>query len=303
MKVIGHQNILQYLEKSSQAGKISHAYLFFGPDRIGKKTVALEFIKLINCLGKEKPCSTCRSCRDIDNDTHPDLILIGPVKKEVQIGQIRDLNWRLSLQSHSSPFKAAIIDKAHLMNQEAQNALLKTLEEPRGRAVMVLVTAFPELLLPTIASRAEKIRFLPPPREEIKKYLKEKKVSDGLAEKLISASLGKPGEIIDFLTDSKKLKEREQKIQELEKLIRSPLSDRFQYAKKESQDLKDLTRTLDVWLRYFREKLLSSFGQKNPKIPIKKQKKIINLIQDINFLISKTEVNRRLALEILLLEL
>jgi len=300
--IIGHYRVWQFLKKSVEAGKNSHAYLFFGPDRVGKKRVALEFIKFLNCQGKEKPCQSCRFCKEIEQGSHPDLILIEPEKKEIQIAQIRSLSWKLSLQSHSAPYKTALIDKAHSMNLEAQSALLKTLEEPRGRTTIILVTAFPELLLPTIVSRTEKIRFSPVAKEEVVNYLSKQKVSKELAEKLLSVSSGKPGEIIEFLNDPKKLEEREQKIKELKKLINSPLSYRFQYAKKESEDPMNLIATLNVWLRFFREGLFSRGDQLLEKYSIHKLKKIVNLIQDISFLISRTEVNRKLALEILFLE-
>lgn len=305
MYIIGHNRIWQFLKKSIEAGKTSHAYLFSGPDKVGKKTVALEFIKLLNCQEgsfQKRPCQSCRFCSEIERGSFPDLALIEPEKKEIQISQIRNLSWKLSLQPHSAPYKSAIINEAHLMNKEAQNALLKTLEEPKGQAVLILITAFPELLLPTIISRTERIRFSPVAKEEIENYFKQRKVSKEEAEKLLSISLGRPGEVIDFLDNPSKLEERERRIKELGKLINSPLSFRFQYAKKESEDIKVLMETLNIWLRYFREGLVSKPDQVLEKYSSQKLRKIINLIQDISFLISKTEVNRKLALETLLLE-
>jgi len=302
-QIIGHQRVWQFLKKSVEAEKISHAYLFFGPDRIGKKRVALEFIKLLNCQEINGPCQSCRSCKEIEKKSFADLILIEPEKKEISISQIRNLNWGLSLQSHSAAFKSALIDEAHLMNLEAQSALLKTLEEPKGRTVIILITAFPELLFPTIISRTERIRFLPVSQEEIKNYLKKQGVSEKKSEELISISLGKPGEIIEFLSYPQKLEERVQKIKDLKKMVDSPLSVRFQYAKEESQNPKVLIETLDIWLRYFRGSLFSVPEQRPNKYSLLKIKKIINLIQDINFLLSKTEVNPKLALEMILLEL
>jgi len=304
--LIGHHHIYQFLKKSNEAGKVSHAYLFFGPERVGKKTVALEFIKLLNCQEKnvyKKPCQSCQFCKDIQKESHPDLIVIEPVKKEIQISQIRNLSWKLSLRSYSASFKTAIIDEAHLMNREAQSALLKTLEEPRGQTAIILITAFPELLLSTIVSRTERIRFSPVAKEEIEGYLKQRGVSKEKSDKLLSISLGRLGEIIDFLDNPQKLEERDQKIKELENLISSPLSYRFQYAKKKAENPQALKEIFDVWLRYFRDKLFFTLDGSSEKYSLKKLKKVINLIQDINFLISKTEVNRRLALEILLLEL
>ena len=306
MEILGHHRIWQFLKKSAEIGKISHAYLFFGPDKVGKKTTALEFIKFLNCkesnLTKE-PCQQCQSCKALQKKSQPDLILIEPKKKEIQISQIRELSWRLSLRPYSVPFKSAIIDEAHLMNQEAQNALLKTLEEPKGQTVIFLITAFPELLFPTIVSRTERIRFSSVPQKEIRDYLKEQGVSEEKSKNLISISLGKPGEIINFLSHPQKLEDRTQRIKDLKELINSPLSFRFQYAKRKAQDPKALKEILNLWLRYFRNNLFSVLGRPSEKYSLPKLKKIINLTQDIIFLTSKTEINPRLALEILLLEL
>jgi len=304
MRIIGHNNIWQTLKKSAETGRVTHAFLFFGPDKIGKKTLALEFVKLLNCQReKNNPCQNCLSCKEIDKRSHPDLVFIEPRKKEIQISQIRDLNWHLSLRSSVSPFKAAVIDEAHLMNEEAQNSLLKTLEEPRGNTIIILVTSFPELLLSTIISRTKRIRFTSVSEKEIRDYLKEQEVPEKEMKELISISLGKPGEIIEFLSNPDKLKERNKIIKDLEDLSTSPLTIRFQYAQKMAKDPKKINRILNIWLRHFRNELLLSLKDRDNRESVKKLRKMINLTQDIGFLLSKTEVNSRLALETLLLEL
>lgn len=303
---IGHRKVWRFLNKTIETGKISHAYLFSGSDRIGKRKIALEFIKLLNCQEKKaenKPCQLCRSCREIEKKSFADLMFIEPEKKEISISQIRNLSWKLALQSHSALFKSVIIDEAHLMNLESQSALLKTLEEPRGRVVIILVTAFPELLFPTIVSRTERIKFSPVSKEEVKNYLKEKGVSEEKSEELIYLSLGKPGEIMDFLNYPQRLEERIKKMKDLKKIISSPLSFKFQYAKEESRDSKALIETLDFWLRCFRTSLFLDTEKRLGGYSLPKIKKIINLIQDVGFLLSRTEVNPKLALEIIMLEL
>ncbi|MCX6764395.1 MAG: DNA polymerase III subunit delta' [Candidatus Nealsonbacteria bacterium] len=308
MEILGHHSIWKFLKNSAEYGKVSHAYLFFGPERVGKKTIAFEFIKLLNCQEKNfknKPCEKCQSCKDLERKSHPDFILIEPQpeKKEIEIAQIKNLTWQLSLKKYYSPFKAAIIDSAHLMNQEAQNCLLKTLEEPKGQAIIILTTAFPELLLPTIVSRTKRIRFSRVAKKEMENFLKNKEISEEKIKKLISVGWGRPGEIMDFLNNPEKLKVREERIEELKNLIGSPLNVRFEYAKKITQDAWQLKEILDIWLEYFRNNLFSLVGSSDEKKSFLKLKKNINLIQDINFLLSKTEINPTLALENLLLEI
>jgi DNA polymerase III subunit delta' len=308
MEILGHKSIWKFLKNSAEHGKVSHAYLFLGPERVGKKTVAIEFIKLLNCQEKNlknRPCCSCQSCLDLEKKSHPDFLLIEPEseKKEISIAQIRSLAWQLSLQKYYAPFKAVIVDEAHLMNQEAQSCLLKTLEEPKGQAIIILVTAFPELLFPTIVSRTKRIRFSRVASKEIENFLNVKKIPEETIKKLVSISWGKPGEVMDFLNNPEKIKEREEKIKELKDLSLSPLNMKFEYAKKITQDPRQLKEILDIWLEYFREALFFSVGSPDEKKSFLKFKKIINLIQDINFLLSKTETNPTLALEILLMEI
>jgi len=260
----------QFLKKTAELGKTPHALLFYGQDACSKRTLALEFIKLLNCEAKkfkDRPCLACRGCQDIERNTHPDLTIIEPEEgKEIRITQIRDLQNNLSLKAYSAPFKAAIIDKAHLLNQEAQSAFLKILEEPKGNSLFILISEYPEMLLPTILSRVERLRFYSPPVRE-------------------------------------RSKEEKEAIDEIIELSRKNLLARFQYAKTMAEDSADLRGVLDVWLNYFRETLLATINGKPGDYSVLKLRKILKTIQNITFLISTTNVNPRLALEILMIEL
>ena len=325
--IVGHQKQWEFLRKSAEMNRISHAYLFFGQSQLGKKTMALEFIKLLFCQrtphhfsGSSSDqtnftksgggCQICRSCQDIQKGINPDLLLIQPQKREIQISQIRELNWRLSLRPYSAPFKVAIINEAHCMNSEAQSCLLKTLEEPKGKTILILITEYPELLFPTILSRVQKIRFFPVPKSEIEDYLQNQGVSSKEAQKIALFSFGKPGLAIDFLSDPQKLENQNQKIREIEKLSQSDLSFRFQYVKDLISQKQNLKEILDIWLRYFREVLLlalspqpSALSQPLQDYSLLKLKNTLQAIERINFLISTTNINSRLAFEILMLQL
>src|SRR4030042_3169271 len=167
--LIGHQKQWQYLKKLAESDKLAHAYLFCGQEKLGKKTIAVEFVKW---LFKD----------DVIKRQHPDFIFIEPVKKEIQISQIRECIWRLSLKPSVAPFKIAIIDEAHCLNQEAQSSLLKTLEEPKGQTILFLITEYPEGLFSTIVSRCQTLKFYPVKKEEIENYLRSQKISENLIE-------------------------------------------------------------------------------------------------------------------------
>ena len=246
----GHQKQWQFLKKSAELGRLPHALLFYGQKGLGKKALAIEFSKFL--IGKTSP---------------PDFILIEPQGKEIQIAQIRSLIQGLFLKPYIADFKIAVLNKAHLMTQESQNCFLKFLEEPTDKTYLILITEYPAMLLPTILSRVQKLRFFPEKDFEIE--------------------------------DNKDL------ISDLVKMSESDLASRFQYAKNISTE--DLRGTLDIWLRYFRKIFINRLtGQRTEdfnQYSLTKLKDIIRQIQSTNYLISTTNLNPRLALEILLIEL
>lgn len=281
--IIGHKKQQQFLKKIIASGKIPHALLFTGPEGIGKKTIAQKVISDIfggNIL------------------RHPDFILIEPEGKQIKISQIRDLNWRLSLKPIKAPFVSVLIQNAHLMTREAQNCFLKTLEEPKAETVLILITQHPNFLLPTIVSRCEIIKFYPPKEKEIRDYLQERGAKKEEIEKILKLSLGRPGLAVKLFENPQQLKEREEILKEFIKMPKSSLALRFNYAQKLSKK-ENLREVLDIWLSYFRNILIS---QKN-KVEERKIIKFVNLLQETIFLIMTTNVNSRLALEVLLMEL
>jgi len=308
--MIFHQKQWQFLEKTVELDKISHAYLFSGQKDLGKKIFAIEFAKLLNCQAldlKKKPCHVCRACRDIQKEIYPDVLLIEPSGREIKISQIRELVWNLSLKPYSASFKIVIINDAHLMNKEAQSCLLKTLEEPKGSSLLILITPFSEMLLPTILSRVQQVKFRPLPRKEIKKLLQEEGAPPELAEKIASISLGRPCEDLNLFLNPDKLRERERRIKEIIKISNSSINVRFQYAEELARQ-SDLKEILETWLRYFRGGLLAKSKNDRRSLPTSgfsflEIRKIIGFLQNNIFLIFNTNINKRLALENLFIEL
>ncbi len=296
--ILGHQKQWNYLKRIAESKRIPHALLFSGQAHLGKKTIAFEFLSLV--FGQN--CSH-----------HPDLTIIEPAGKEIQIAQIRDVIWRLSLKPYSGFLKAVILDEAHLMNEAAQNCFLKTLEEPKGESVLILITQHPEALYPTILSRCEIIKFYPVGQRKIEDYLESQGIKEKEAKIVSQISQGRPGLAVDFLTNPQKLKERAEKIKELIILANSDLALRFQCAKDLSKSA-DLRETLNIWLYYFRNILLSKLNNgirlpdarlpslRLPPYSFLKLREILRKIQSTISLISNTNVNPRLALEVLMLE-
>ena len=340
--VIGHQQQRHLLSQIAESGKIAHGFLFFGPRALGKKKIALEFVKSINCKDRDiekGPCQKCYSCQGIEKLLHPDFLLIQHQDKEIKISQIRDLGRKLSLRPSQFSFKTAIIDEAHLMNLDAQAALLKTLEEPSGNAILILVTEHPEMLSLAIRSRVQRIKFGQVAKKTIEEYLAAKGLAIDEIGLISLLSLGRPGIAIDLSQNKEKLKQEAQTLKDLAEIIgfRSGLSDRFQYAKRISQESKAFSKNkeqenneaslqadrsrnlLESWLIYFRESLFFKMGldsyfnansealartrELTKRYSLGKIIKIINTIQDTFLSLATTNVSHRLALEIMMLEL
>ncbi|MEA3452970.1 MAG: hypothetical protein U9Q96_01365 [Patescibacteria group bacterium] len=308
--IIGHQKQRSFLKKSIENDRVIHAYLFYGPAKIGKKAIALEFIKsLFN--SKE------------ESNIVSDLTIIGPehstdkkgeikeaIKAIIPVAKIFDLKTKLSLSAIGDDYKAAIVDEAQAMSRDAQTALLKLLEEPKGKTVIILLAEHLEQLLPTIVSRCQSIRFDLLRSGEIEKYLLQQDLSTKKAQEISWLSFGRPGLAIDYLNGPEKEKFQREKIQRINQLVNSSLKIRFQYAEKLSKKRDETNKTLDLWLNYFRELLLNKFGEKNipadfqeKSYSIEYLKKIIDLIEKIKLVLSRTNINPRLALEVLLMKI
>ena len=286
--MIGHEKQQKLLRQSAEKGRLSHAYLFSGPSQVGKKTAALEFASFL-------------FKGELKNNRHPDLILVEPDSEsgEIEIGQVRDLIWKLSLKPYSAPLKVAIVNMAQAMNMESQNCFLKTLEEPKKDTLLILIAEYQKSLLPTILSRCQIINFQPLSQKEIEKLLLERGLALEKAKEISLISLGRPGRAIDFL-DSQKLDEFKKNMKTAAGLALADIADRFQYAK-EIALKENLKEILATWLFYFRNLLLEKCSSMSPDTL--RYLNILKRIQETNYLISNTNASARLALEILMLEL
>ena len=179
-EIIGQERVVDALRRSIAAGRVAHAYLFEGVAGCGRRTTALALIQTLFCSAAVHgdACGVCPSCRKMAAGTHPDIQRLEPLpdKRDITIEQVRELQQALALRPFEAGRKACLIEPAERMSQGAANALLKTLEEPPGHAVMILLSTQADLLLPTIRSRCQHLRFSPLDRDALTELL----VRDGL---------------------------------------------------------------------------------------------------------------------------
>ena len=173
-EIIGHEDIIQHFKRSIEMGKVSQGYIINGEEGSGKKTLTRAIIKTMECEeGGTEPCCKCKSCKQMDTDNQPDVTWVTHDKPNViSVEEIRDqVNKDITIKPYSSRYKIYVIDDAQLLNANAQNALLKTIEEPPEYAIIFLLTSNIDKILPTIISRCIVLNIKPVRERDVLDYL------------------------------------------------------------------------------------------------------------------------------------
>lgn len=172
--IVGHEQIIEHLKNAISMGKVSHAYILNGPDFSGKKMLADAFARALQCEENDpEGCGNCKSCHQAEDYNQPDIIYVQHEKPNlIGVDDIRvQLNNSIVIKPYSSRYKIYIVDEAEKMNQQAQNALLKTIEEPPAYGIILLLTTNADSFLPTILSRCITLNIRTVKDEVIKNYL------------------------------------------------------------------------------------------------------------------------------------
>ena len=201
-EIRGNIPLVEQLKTAANGGKVSHAYLFIGGAGAGKGLIANTFAKALQCEGTEKPCGQCRSCQSFDHGNHPDIIYVRGEKKNIVVDEIREqILETVDLKPYHYQKKIYIIEKADTMNVQAQNAILKTLEEPPAHAVFLLLAERAEAFLPTILSRVVTMKIRPLSEGTVAAYLMEHGLLEEESHVLAAYAQGRIGQALELKED------------------------------------------------------------------------------------------------------
>lgn len=215
--IVGNETVKVTLKKAINLNKTSHSYMFAGIPGIGKRIIAKDFAKALLCLDENKYCNKCKSCIEFDTNNNPDFIFIEPDNGSIKIDQIRNMQKEVSEKPIISNNKVCIINDADLMTVEAQNCLLKTLEEPPAYMTIILVGTNESNFLPTIKSRCTIMYFERIKDEEIKEYLEDNLKGEIIAPNIIEIADGSIGKAINIKDKAETYEKINKIIENLEK--------------------------------------------------------------------------------------
>lgn len=240
--ILGHSNIVKYLQQIIESENFLNTYLFSGAKDIGKKTVAQYFSQSIFCTDKKNlPCGKCEECLEIQKATHPDLIFISleEGKKNISIEQIRDFKDRFSLTPMRSKFKIGIINDADRLNQESGNALLKIIEEPPKNSLIILLSEDIDKILPTIRSRSQNIIFNNVKFQEIYNHLIKLGAEKNLSFELAKFSGGTPGVAMSFLNNLDEWEKRKEELKSTIAIMSNSINEKFDWIENQIDNSKN----------------------------------------------------------------
>jgi DNA polymerase-3 subunit delta' len=294
--LLGHNWAVDMLRRHIATGEARHAYLFAGPAGLGRRSLALAFARALNCTNPPAPgdfCGVCRNCKQIGAMQHPDLVVIQAENEGgiLKVDQVREMKRTVSLKPYQSQYRIALFLRFHEANDNASNALLKTLEEAPSHAILLLTADNPESLLPTIVSRCEVLRLRPIPIEQVEKELANRGVENSQVKLIAHISGGRPGYAFRLAEDKLLLEFRTERIDDLQRLLSASRVDKFAYAEKLAKE-KDVTRqTFLVWESFWRDVFLHASKASAPLANVDRAEEIASLATRLDLPAARQRVN------------
>ncbi len=272
--VIGHENIIGHFKSSIERGKVAHAYLIHGEKGTGKKLLAGLFAKTLQCeSGGTDPCGTCRSCLQCDTGNQPDIIWVTHEKPTViSVDDIREqVNKDIIVRPYSSRYKIYIIPEAELMNPQAQNALLKTIEEPPEYAVIMLLTNNIGKMLPTIISRCITLNLKPVGELDMLDYLSKLGIPLTKAKFCVGFAFGNLGKAVRLATSEEYNEIKQDCVQILKNINKMEVYELVEAVKKMAKYKLDVYDYIDLMMMWYRDLLMLKVSGSPDKLLFKEE--------------------------------
>ena len=322
--IVGHEHAINTLRRALAAQRVRHAYLFTGPEHIGKALLAQRFAQTLLCTdgidAPQNPCNACLSCRKVMHGNHPDVHYISrpPEKQFILIEQVRALQADAARKTLEGRRNIFIIEGMHEMNVQAANCLLKTLEEPEPDVVLLLTAPDPGSLLPTILSRVQQVPMQLLTTKQIKSALEDRwQVEPDEASLIAALAAGRMGWAVQAVEDEDMLAERQAQLETLAKLSTAGKVQRFDVAQRLSAESDKLHGILELWLLWWRDMVLAANNCLDLIVNVDMQGIIQNQAAKVGAAESQRmvrailgtmealdqNVNARVALEVLMLDL
>ncbi len=275
--IIGHEMIKEHFQKAIETNHVSHAYILTGEAGMGRKSLANAFAMTLLCeKGKDEPCMQCHACKQVLSNNHPDVIYVNHEKpNSIGVDDIRDqLNGTIMIRPYSSYYKIYIVDEAEKMTAQAQNALLKTIEEPPSYAIIMLLTTNQEAFLPTILSRCVQLKLKPLKDSVVTQYLMGSfGIAESKAEVYAAFSRGNLGKAIELASSEDFQLMYSELLHLLKHLKEMDITELLDYIKKLKESNLDIDSCLDFMQLWYRDVLM------------------YKVTKDINLLVFKEEYN------------
>lgn len=290
-KIHGHEGAVAYLKEQTQPEKIRHAYLITGPKGVGRRTLAKAFVKALNCQNPPAEndfCDECTACRQIEAEAWADLSILRPAEnsRELRIDQIRQMQQSLALAPYQSQWRVVIIPDFQNATIAASNALLKSLEEPPSRAILILTADARENLLETIASRCGILRLRPLSVQNCAQVLQNTlQLSDEEAQRLAHLSGGRVGTAMRYAQDESQLDQYEDALAQLLDILPQSKRARLQYAetlsKGKGNQRQNSSFLLSVWLTFWRDILITHSQAELPLVNLRHESALKTLASQL----------------------
>lgn len=270
-QIVGYKHAIRQLKAGLKSERLSHAYLFVGPSHVGKSTLALNLAQAVNCVSSsERPCGQCSQCCRTASGLHPDFQVINPIQADgsrrgIRMEDIRAVEHQIHLTPYEGSYRVFIFDGAENMIKEVSNALLKTLEEPPPRSLLILLATKDTDVLPTIISRCQRISLHPLPQEDVLNYLSTNHSDDEPKLQIIARlSRGRLGWALLALRDPCILERRGIELDRIIRLIDASVEHRFNAAADLAslfyKDRQATEEALEEWLFWWRDLLMVRQG-------------------------------------------